>query len=635
MKSDKIKNSGKIPDIDLHEIEIFCEASETGKIEIMKAIIEKCIAINALNANGRNALHYAAEEGRLDIVKLLVENGADVNIDGKDWTKSTSAIELAANGGHLAIFQFLLENGTNLESKDIALQEINLFCAAAGSGKLEVVEQLIKKGIDINAFDTHSSNALLCAARKGRLDIVKFLLAKGADIECKDDRGETLLLKAVPFDKKAIEILLDNQADINAIDQNGYTVTHINISIYYSKDSLGILKLLIERGAPINTANNLGQTPLHQTITSLIYHLSYYKKALKSISYLIEKGADINAGILGNDYRSGDTPLHLAVKHYKLELVKFLIDKGANKNAKNGRGETPLYAAIHSLPHSGEKSKRFKLKKIIQFLLENDVDLVLQDEDGYTPLHLSTYKDFDLVKLLIDKGADKNARNKKGNTPLHAAIQSMPHQKEKSKYSKKKKIIQTLLENDVDIRIKNNLGSTPFHLAIESGKLEIINLLLTNGSDVNEKGKFGFSAIHYATKTQNLKILQFLLKKGLDINQKDDYGFTPLHHASFDGDTKTATFLIQKGADCKATDNYGNSPLHYAAREGRLSQIEKENPKQQLPELPSLKVETIKLLIENGANLQAKNNKGETPLALAIHREHKEIVEFLKSVVNG
>lgn len=179
---------------------------------------------NLVLANDENSvrqLHVAAHSGRIDIAKLLIERGVDINAKIKDGK-------------------------TPLHS-------------AALGGQLEAARLLIKKGANINARDEYDFTPLHIAAFVGQLEIARLLIEKSADVNARDDSGKTPLDRAVSSGQLEFSrFLIDKGADINARDSNGMTPLHSAVSY----GQIAIAKLLVEEGANVNTKDDDGATPL-------------------------------------------------------------------------------------------------------------------------------------------------------------------------------------------------------------------------------------------------------------------------------------------------------------------------------------------------------------------------------------
>ncbi|WP_374699796.1 ankyrin repeat domain-containing protein [Wolbachia endosymbiont (group A) of Limnophora tigrina] len=230
------------------------------------------------------------------------------------------------------------------------------------------------------------------------------------------------------------------------------------------------------------------------------------------VADLINKGADVNA----RDNR-GNTPLHLAVLADKLQVVEKLIEGGADVNAKNNHGATPLHWAA----------------------LNQNVNI---------------------VEKLIEKGANVNEKNKYDNVPLHYA----------AGYGSLS-VIEKLIEKGADINAKSSNGDTPLHLATKNSHLDVLEKLIKEGANVNERNKYGNIPLHYAAVYGRLSIVEEFIEKGADINAKNNNGNTPLHWAVKSSHLEVAKFLISKHADVNAKNKDGWTSLHFAAAYGNLN----------------------------------------------------------------
>ncbi|KAF5340833.1 hypothetical protein D9758_017068 [Tetrapyrgos nigripes] len=258
----------------------------------------------------RYPLHDAAENGYFHIVKVLVENGADVNAEGG---KLGFPLQAAAFGGHLDVVKYLVEKGADVNAKGgklgFPLQ------AAARWGHLDVVKYLVEKGADVNAKRGEYGFALQAAARWGHLDVVKYLVEKGADVNAKGgEYGFALQAAARWGHLDIVKYLVEKGAGVNA--EGGHFGSALHAAAYWGY--LDIVKYLVEKGADINAEGGKYGFALQQAA---------YMGRLDVVKYFVEeKSVDVNGkgGIYGS-------ALKAAQKGNEPEVVKYLREHGATE----------------------------------------------------------------------------------------------------------------------------------------------------------------------------------------------------------------------------------------------------------------------------------------------------------------
>lgn len=221
-----------------------------------------------------------------------------------------------------------------------------------------------------------------------------------------------------------------------------------------------------------------------------------------------------------------------------------------------------------------------------------------------TPLMIaSSYGHYDMAKALIDNGALVNLRAGDGFNALMEAVRTGNIE-----------IAKLLIEHNSDINIKNKDGKNMIMIACEKGNEEMFNLLIENNADINEKSSWGASALIYASEKGNINIMQYLIDNGIDVNGKaDDNGDTPLLWAvTGENPYEASKLLIENGANVNATNDSGVAPATILAA---------STPK------------VVKLLKDNGADLDTKFLDYYPPIAIAAGAGNLEIVKAL--VENG
>ena len=159
---------------------ILPKAAYYGHLEIVKYLVENGADINAKDNNGWTSLIHAAYNGHLEVVKYLVENKADINAIGKYFGfDGLTSLMFASMNGHLEVVKYLVENGANINDRNEALM------GASISGHLEVVKYLVENGADINTKDYVGITPLIYASMFGNFELVEYLIEKGADVNIK------------------------------------------------------------------------------------------------------------------------------------------------------------------------------------------------------------------------------------------------------------------------------------------------------------------------------------------------------------------------------------------------------------------------------------------------------------------
>ncbi|OAP55332.1 hypothetical protein AYL99_10305 [Fonsecaea erecta] len=235
----------------------------------------------------------------------------------------------------------------------------------------------------------------------------------------------------------------------------------------------------------------------------------------------------------------------------------------------------------------------------VKILLEKGANLECKDKHNETPLSWAAKRGHkEMLRLLLKKGAERDSKDNSGRTPLSRAAEH-GH----------KEVVQILLENGAERDFKDNSGGTPLSWAAERGNKEVVQLLLEKGANPDSKDNGGQTPLLWATVRGHKEVVQLLLEKGADRDSKDNSGRTPLLWATVRGYKEIVQLLLENGADPDFNDNSGRTPLLWATIRGYE--------------------EMIQLLLEKGADPDSKDNSGRTPLLWATIRGYREIVQLL------
>jgi len=504
------------------------DAAMNGDKAAVKALLKSAADVNAAQGDGMTALHWAAMSGDLELANMLVFAGANVRATTR--LGGYTPLYLASQQGHAGVITALLKAGSDLKSG--TANGTSPLMAAAASGRVEAVTALVEAGADVNAKDgVRAQTPLMYAAAANRADVITVLAAKGADLKATSKVSDLANLS-----REGLGYGGNPQAP-GAPPRAGAPAAGARPPMPGVDRNYQLNELITAHG---------GLTPLLFAVR---------QGYMESTSALLKAGADVNLVSAGDK----TSPLLMAVINGHFDLATELLDKGANPSLASVNGATPLYGVLNVewAPKALYPQPRAHM----------------QQKTGY----------LELMKALLDKGADVNARLKmkvwysgysfdlSGVDEIGASVFW------RAAYASDVAAMRMLVAAGADPNVPTikPAGRPRFGDAVERevkdlsglapvpvGGPSVTPLHATAGVGYGE----GFAAnSHRFAPTGMLAAVKYLVEElGADVNAADHDGNTALHHAAARGDNEMILYLVSKGANVMAVDREGRTTVDMA-----------------------------------------------------------------------
>ena len=559
-----------------------------GEAAVVRTLLKDGADVNAAQGDGMTALHWAARQGAIETVRMLLFAGGNVRATTR--LGGYTPLLLASQAGHAPVIEALIKAGA--DAKSATSQGATALMLASAAGRPEAIKVLLDAGADVHAKEpSRQETALMFAAASNRLPAMKLLIAAGAnvkaatkvvDLKAQTNPDEEEFLRAQQAQRGGGgRATAAPQVAATPAGGSGASAQAAGAAPAAGRggagrggrgaggpDVAGLTRQF--RFAELVSAQG-GLAPLHFAVR---------QGFADAAALLLENGADVNQ-VTGDN----TSPLLMAIINGHFDLAKKLLDRGADPRRASDNGVTPLYAVLN-----------------VQWAPKT----LYPQPRAYTQQTLSH---IDMLRALLDRGVDVNARLK-----------------QKVWYS----------GYNFDLSGVDEIGATPFWRAAYASDVEAMRLLVAHGADPNiptikpagrprtgdagaregvtdvsdmpvvPTGGFGVPPLHaasgvgygegYAANSHRnapsgwLPGIKYLVEElGADVNARDHEGNTALHHAAARGDNEVILYLVSKGADVKAVNRAGETTLDMA-----------NGPVQRIQPFP----ETMALL----AKLGAKNN---------------------------
>ncbi len=430
------------------------------------AAAERLVAssdVNAREADGTTALHWAAEENAVELVGMLLRAGADPRVANR---YGMTPLQLAVVNGSARLAAALVEAGADVNA--VLPEGETVLMTAARTGDPATLELLLEHGAEVDARERwYGETALMWAAAEDHAEAVNVLLRHGAEVNAVSTVQEfasrrqgqnilplggwtPLMYAARQSAPAAARALIEGGANLDAVDPDGATA----LTLAIINANYDFAALLIEAGADPNVVDTAaGMGPLYAAADMHRLAVGHGRPnprphseldAVDVVRLLLEHGADPNAtlsaAIMQRHHTGGDaalakgaTPLMRASKSGDVAVMRLLLDAGADPRATMPNGTTPLMLAAglgwrdgSPAAPSFDQGTEDEAVAAIDLLLGLGLDINATNEAEDTALHVAVSGRGSelIVQALIDRGADLNAANARGRTPLDAALGS-------------------------------------------------------------------------------------------------------------------------------------------------------------------------------------------------------------------
>ncbi|KAF8791198.1 Ankyrin-1 like protein [Argiope bruennichi] len=562
--------------------------------ELLTALSKEQLKFRTVE-EGNTAMHIATQRKNGELLRLLLNSGGNVDVQNDE---GLTPLHIACENGDLEILKVFFQFRANANITDS--QDRTPLHIAAEKGFSAIVEMLADKFKASIFKRTKDGRTLMhIASESGHQETALVFLKKGVPLHMSNKTGTKAIHTAAAHGfVEVIRNLLDRGENVDATTPENFTALHLAVQANQPE----VVEILLGHGANVQMkAGKNGETALHMA--------AGVKDGHKCAELIIKSGADVNAR-----NEEGETPLHNAARHGQLKTVTQLLEDGAGLDSLSKHGESVLHVAVSNCHYEIAKSLINHKKEMATEL--QVINYVNQpNKEGETATHYASSinkdqihyptEDKDMIALILQHGGSVTTETKKNSeTAIHYVCRV-------GNEDVLKEIIARLPQSKLQIACNKQAanGWSPLLYACDCGKSQVVQLLLQNGARVDVFDVEGRAGLHLAAEHGHADVIEILLNHKAFVNVRTKRGMTPLHHAAGQGHTNVVKLLVDKyGAAIDGLTLSKQTALHLASHQGRF--------------------ETCRTLLDMGADPNATDNRGQTPLLLAAENDHSEVVKL-------
>ncbi|KAJ3165644.1 hypothetical protein HK101_000185 [Irineochytrium annulatum] len=522
-------------------------ASRFGSLEMLQLLIASGAPLAARTHTGQTALHVAVgnERARDVVAHLIPLMPIDLGVDARNnegWTVA----HVAARLGAVDVMELLIDSGAALDA--LTNTGNNLYHIACSNDKLDVLQFLVPRMSQKITFADVDGQGWSCvhfAAYGGSVRMLKVLVEAGESLRKRTADGKTLLhIAAAGGRMRVMEFLVEQcPEDLGAVTNKGWTAQHFAVQ----HGSLEVLAYLIALSVPLGVTTSDGLNLLH---------VACFRNRLEVLRYLC--GLMPESVTVDSPVNRGWTCIHFAVDKGDVEMLDFLIDRGA-------RLDILLKEKRNILHFASQQNRPAMLTRLLEIMPARlpDVTVNTPDAHGQTSLHLAvSHGHLPCIEILVAAGASPAAETHDGRNALHVAC-------ENDKLLALKTLIAAGLPGGVSVRTRRKSdGWSCIFFAAHKGSVEIVAYLVSRKESLAGVDAHGRNLLEIACGAGSIAMVRWLRGRVPDtitLTTRDKLGESCLFHAVRGGSVDVVAYVLEHGGSVHERNKAGETVIHVAA----------------------------------------------------------------------